>query len=70
MLIGLMVVGCGLFGTTVGAAQLYAGSDVVLVPDRQVHLAYIIKDTDILVKKTCQCTSRQNCDRDSIQLTG
>lgn len=71
MLLGLIV--CGEFyGTTVvGATRLFAGSDVALVAERRLHLAYIVEDTDIMVKKTCQCIPRRHCiNLNMIQLTG
>lgn len=56
---------------TTRATRLVAGNDVVLVAERRLHLAYIVEDTDIMVKKTCQCIPRRHClTANMIQLTG
>lgn len=66
----LVLAVAGIVGTTVDATRFLAGSDQLVDAPRNLYVAYIIEDTDIMVKKVCQCVLRRDChSRNNIQLT-
>lgn len=48
-----------------------ASEDISIDQSTQLYLAYLIEESDILVKKLCECIPENKCImRDTIQLTG